>query len=297
MSLVGVPLGLRFTFSTTSVTLAAALSILILAGCAGVDRREFASGALPTRIGDARPAAGVAIASRMPVQGIDVSSHNGDIDWPAVRQAGISFAYLKTTEGGDYADSKFFEYWKEAAEAGIHRGAYHFMYWCRPADQQALFFMVNVPNDANALPPVLDLEWNNESRSCPIELPPGKAIPMIRTLLAAMEARTGKRPIIYTDANFYRDILSDGAFADYPFWLRSTETEPGRLYPGRRWTYWQFTATGRVPGIRGDVDRNVFNGSTEQWERWLVEVKAVRAPATAQVSRAAPSPPSATPRG
>jgi lysozyme len=112
-----------------------------------------------------------------------------------------------------------------------------------------------------------------------------------------MEARTGKRPIIYTDANFYRDILGEGAFADYPFWLRSTETEPERLYPGRRWTYWQFTGTGRVPGIRGDVDRNVFNGSAEQWERWLITVKAVRGPTAAQVSRAAPSPPSATPRG
>jgi lysozyme len=215
----------------------------------------------------------------MPVQGIDVSRHDGDIDWPAVKRAGISFAYLKTTEGGDYADPKFFENWKEAAAAGVRRGAYHFMYWCRPADQQALFFMVNVPNDVDALPPVLDLEWNDDSPTCPGAIPAAKAVSMIRTVLKAMQARTGKRPIIYTDVNFYRDVLAGGAFADYPFWLRSTAAEPRQLYPGRPFVYWQFTSTGRIPGIVGDVDRNVFNGSAEDWSRWLIQVGAASHPA------------------
>jgi lysozyme len=254
------------------------LSLLALAACAGADRREFAGTTVPTRVGDARPAAGVAAAPKMPVQGIDVSSHQGDIDWPAVKRAGITFAYLKTTEGGDYADKKFFEYWKEAKEAGVRRGAYHFMYWCRPADQQALFFMVNIPNDADALPPVLDLEWNYDSQSCGIDLPRSKAVPMIKTLLEAMEARTGKRPIIYTDAGFYQDILAGGAFADYPFWLRATGTAPEKIYPARSWTFWQFSATGRIPGIRGDVDRNTFNGTSEEWARWLIKVGADPAP-------------------
>jgi lysozyme len=213
----------------------------------------------------------------MPVQGIDVSRHQGDIDWAAVRGAGISFAYLKTTEGGDFADAKFLDNWHEAAAAGVRRGAYHFMYWCRRADQQALFFMVNVPNDPDALPPVLDLEWNPDSPSCGVELPPERALPMIRTLLAAMEARTGKRPIIYTDANFYRDILAGGALKDYQFWLRSTRSPPEQVYLGQPWTFWQFTATGRVPGILGDVDRNVFNGTAEDWEQWLVRVGAAPA--------------------
>jgi lysozyme len=264
-----------------------AASLIALAACAGADRREFAAATVPTRVGDARPASGVAAAPRMPVQGIDVSSHQGDIDWHAVKRAGITFAYLKTTEGGDYADKKFFEYWKEAKEAGVRRGAYHFMYWCRPADQQALFFMVNIPNDADALPPVLDLEWNFESPSCGIELPRAKAIPMIKTLLEAMEARTGKRPIIYTDAGFYQDILAGGAFADYPFWLRATGTAPEKIYPGRAWTFWQFSATGRIPGIRGDVDRNTFNGTADEWTRWLIKVGADPAPRTAPAATVA----------
>jgi lysozyme len=248
-----------------------ALALSLLGGCA--DRGDFAD-RMPVKIGDVRPASGVAKAPQMPIQGIDVSSHNGDIDWQAVKAAGIDFAYLKTTEGGDYADTTFFQNWKLAEAAGVHRGAYHFMYWCRAADQQALFFMVNVPNDPDALPPVLDLEWNDDSPSCPGAVSPGKAIPMIKTLLKAMEARTGKRPIIYTDLNFYRDILAAGAFKDYPFWLRSTAATPDRLYPGRSYTYWQFTGTGRVPGIRGDVDRNVFNGTADEWQTWLIRVGA-----------------------
>jgi lysozyme len=253
----------------------AALALLFLADCAGADRIPPQPAAFVARIGDTDPHPGVGAARSMPIQGIDVSRHDGDIDWPAVKRAGISFAYLKTTEGGDYADPKFLDNWKEAAAAGVRRGAYHFMYWCRPADQQALFFMVNVPNDTDALPPVLDLEWNDASPTCPGAIPASRAIPMIRTVLAAMQARTGKRPIIYTDVNFYRDVLAGGAFADYPFWVRSTAAEPQKLYPGRRFTYWQFTATGRIPGISGEVDRNVFNGSAEDWSRWLVQIGAV----------------------
>jgi lysozyme len=249
--------------------LLASLAMCLLAACAS--RSDFQPRVMPKVLGDAEPASGVAVAKHMPIQGIDVSRHSGDIDWAAVRRSGVTFAYLKTTEGGDHQDPKFMVNWRAAQAAGVLRGAYHFMYWCRAADQQALFFMVNVPNDPDQLPPVLDLEWNNSSPSCPNGVTPADAVPMIKTVLAAMEARTGKRPVIYTDLNFYRDVLKDGAFADYPFWLRSTASDPNRLYPGQPYVYWQFTGTGRVPGIYGDVDRNVFNGTTEDWERWLVE--------------------------
>ena len=267
---------------SASGPLAVALALLTLAGCAGADRGPLQSAAFALRIGDSDPHPGVAAARAMPIQGIDVSRHDGDIDWPTVKRSGISFAYLKTTEGGDYADPKFIENWKQAAAAGVKRGAYHFMYWCRPADQQALFFMVNVPNDADALPPVLDLEWNDASPTCPGAIPAWRAVPMIRTVLKAMQARTGKRPIIYTDVNFYRDVLASGAFSDYPFWLRSTASEPQKLYPGRPFVYWQYTGTGRIPGLDGDVDRNVFNGSADDWSRWLLQVGAASA-ATASV--------------
>ena len=87
-------------------------------------------------------------------------------------------------------------------------------------------------------------------------------------MLAAMEAHTGKRPIIYTDINFHRDVL-EGELKGYEFWLRSVAAEPHKRFKDRHWHFWQYTATGRVPGIKGHVDRNVFRGSEKDWRSWL----------------------------
>jgi lysozyme len=218
--------------------------------------------------GDAEPNQGVARARQMPVQGIDVSQWQGDIDWRMVRAAGIRFAYIKATEGGDHLDAKFNDNWTSAKRAGVPRGAYHFVYWCRPAHEQALWFMLNVPADADALPPVLDLEWNAHSKTCPKRVQPDRALEMVRVLLAAMQMYTGKPPIIYTDAVFYAEVLR-GKLRHRHFWLRSVAAEPHTLYRDRPWLFWQFTTTGRVAGISGNVDRNAFNGTLADWDLFL----------------------------
>ena len=216
---------------------------------------------------DAKPHPGVAVAQQHPIHGIDLSKWQGRVDWSSIRAAGTQFAFIKATEGGDHVDERFMENWEAARRAGIPRGAYHFMWWCRPAHEQAEWFRRNVPADPEALPPVLDLEWNNSSR-CPQRLPREQALEMTRIMLEAMEAHTGKRPIIYTDINFHADVL-DGEFHDYSYWVRSVAAEPHERYNSRRWTFWQFTTTGRVPGVNGDVDRNVFYGTENQWNTFL----------------------------
>src|SRR3990170_4538164 len=148
---------------------------------------------------DARPHSGVSTAHRLPIHGVDISKWQGKVDWAALRQAGTKFAFIKATEGGDHIDSKFHENWAAAKRAGVPRGAYHFVYWCRPAHEQAAWFKRNVPRDPSALPPVLDLEWNGHSRSCPKTLDKQTALEKVRLMLREMEAHTGKRPIIYTD--------------------------------------------------------------------------------------------------
>jgi hypothetical protein len=142
----------------------------------------------------------------------------------------------------------------------VPRGAYHFVYWCRPAHEQAAWFRRTVPADPNALPPVLDLEWNGHSRSCPRTLDKETALEKVRLMLREMEAHTGKRPIIYTDITFHKDVL-EGELRDYPHWLRSVAAEPQERYVDREWMMWQYTTTGRVPGINGDVDRNAFSAA------------------------------------
>ena len=215
--------------------------------------------------GDNKPHPGVARAHRHAVHGIDVARYQGDIDWAAVRKAGTRFAFIKATEGGDYIDPNFRRNWTEARRNGIPRGAYHFVYWCRPAQEQADWFVRNVPAEPDALPPVLDLEWNNHSRTCTRKVSREDAIAKTRILLEAMERHTGKVPIIYTDINFHRDVL-EGMHLDNPFWLRSTAAEPHERFRNRRWSFWQWTQTGTMPGIAGEVDRNVFYGTDQEWQ-------------------------------
>jgi len=223
----------------------------LVSGCAG--------GSLP----DVYPT-----AEDFEIHGIDVSKYQGDIDWNAVRASGVKFAWIKATEGGDRVDEKFAQNWAMAKTAGVPRGAYHFAYWCRPADEQAAWFISNVPNDPSALPPVLDVEWNPVSKTCPHHVSRDVALADMKTILDAMEHTYGKRPIIYTSIDFYRDVL-DGEFADYQMWVRSVKYYPAVKYGTRQWNFWQHTAQGRVPGINGYVDRNAFYGSAEEWQTWL----------------------------
>ncbi len=214
-------------------------------------------------LGDNKPHPGVARAHSLPIHGIDVSRHQGDIDWGAVARAGTRFAYIKATDGGDYLDPNFRKNWDQSRAAGIPHGAYHFVYWCRPAHEQVAWFAKNVPAEPDALPPVLDLEWNNGS-SCRHNLSREEALAMVSTLLAGMEAHTGKVPVIYTDINFHRDVL-EGVPLDNMMWLRSTAAQPHERYKNRQWGFWQYTQTGTVPGIREEVDRNAFYGSESEW--------------------------------
>jgi lysozyme len=248
----------------------ALVAAILLAGCGATQTAM--------RKGDADPHPGVDRAHAMPVQGIDISKYQGTIDWRRVRDSGIRFAYLKVSEGGDHVDNRFYENWEDAAVAGIARGAYHFMYWCRTASEQAVWFTQAVPQDPTQLPPVLDLEWNHQSQTCPQQTTPADAREKIQKMLEIMEYHTGKRPVIYTDIAFHRDVL-EGRFTGYEFWLRSVAAEPRERFANRPWTFWQYTATGRVRGISGDVDKNAFNGTERDWQLWLRRNGVVGAPA------------------
>lgn len=269
-------------FSLRRLALPALVGFLLTACSAGVD--------LYPMKGDSDPHDGVARASKMPVQGIDVSRYQGDIDWAAVSAAGTKFAYIKATEGGDHVDPAFRRNWAGARRADVPRGAYHFVYWCRPAHEQILWFMRNVPSDPDALPPVIDVERNEQSPTCPQKVPREAALETIKVMLGGLEAYTGKRPIIYTDIAFHREVL-EGELTGYSFWLRSVAAEPHERYVGRDWLFWQFTTTGRVPGIKGDVDRNAFAGSLKDWQRYL---RTVRRPTAAEALSPQTTPSSAT---
>lgn len=236
--------------------------LLVLAAC----------GRSPTNYtgipGDNDPHDGVRRAWGLPIQGLDVARYQGRIDFNAARAGGVHFVFIKSTEGKDYIDPNFYDNWNGARQAGMARGAYHFMTWCSLASEQAAWFIQKVPNDPDALPPVLDLEWNNHS-SCKNKHNRADVLEKVRVMLAAMERHTGKVPIIYTDMNFYRDILA-GEHFDSSFWLRSTAAEPHLKYNDRPWLFWQWTQTGTMSGIRTEVDRNAFYGGETEWVQFLL---------------------------
>ena len=207
--------------------------------------------------------------SNYPVHGIDVSKFQGDIDWNKVADSGVKFAWIKATEGGDHADERFQANWTGAKQAGIPHGAYHFVYWCRPPMEEMAFFEQNAPVENDALPPVLDVEATPTSRTCHRHLTQEDAIAEMKVMLEEMERHYGKRPIIYTTVDFYEAILSDGAFMDYPIWVRSTKYHPAVRYGGRAWHLWQYQSDAWVPGIGTKVDRDAFYGTKEQWDAFL----------------------------
>ena len=206
-----------------------------------------------------------------PVHGIDVSKFQGDIDWNAVASSGVKFAYIKATEGGDHLDDRFQANWQGSRDAGIPHGAYHFVYWCRPPMEEMAWFEQVAPVEQDALPPVLDVEATPTSRTCHRHLTQEAAIAEMKVMLEEMESHYGKRPIIYTTVDFYEAILSDGAFMDYPIWVRSTKYHPTVKYGGRPWAFWQYQSDAYVSGIQPKVDRNAFFGTKAQWEAFLKE--------------------------
>lgn len=201
------------------------------------------------------------------VHGVDVSRWQGQIDWPKLRTQGANFAYIKATDGGDHLDPMFKTNWARAKEAGIKRGAYHFFYWCRAASHQADWFIRNVPRDPDALPPVIDVEYNGES-SCRFRLSAEQAREKMQVFMDRLERHYGKRPVIYTAPDFYKDNLR-GHFLDYPFWLRSVAAHPSKVYPGRKWLFWQYSGSGLSQGVKEKIDLNVFHGGEGEWHQWL----------------------------
>ncbi len=219
------------------------------------------------RFRDAKPINfGKASPKKHAVHGVDVSRWQGDIDWEKLRTQGANFAYIKATDGGDHLDPMFRKNWKRAKDAGLKRGAYHFFYWCRTAGEQAEWFIRNVPRDPDALPPVIDVEYNAES-SCKRRLSSTKVREKMQVFMDMLERHYGKRPVIYTAPDFYDDHL-EGHFLEYPFWLRSVAAHPSKVYPGRKWLFWQYSGSGLSQGVSGKIDLNAFYGSEEQWHNW-----------------------------
>jgi lysozyme len=200
------------------------------------------------------------------VVGIDVSHYQGMINWDQVKTIDdkpISFVFIRATQGDDSND-KYFKYnWKHAKENGFVRGAYHYYRPDENSLKQAERFIKRVYLEKGDLPPVLDIERFSKIQSNQ-SLRNG-----LKKWLDTVEEHYGVRPIIYSGASHYKDLLSHEMFKDYIFWI-ANYNKVGRPLNDKIWTFWQFTENGKVNGIEGNTDLNVFKGEKAQLEQLLI---------------------------
>lgn len=208
-----------------------------------------------------------------PVHGIDAARFQGQMNWRAIRQQGIRFAWLKATEGGDLLDPEFKRNWSAAKRAGVPVGAYHFYYFCTDPDTQARWFIKNTPRLRGGLPPVIDLEWNPFSPTCTLRPPAAEVRSVANRFIQRIERHYGTRVVIYTAHDFWSRNEIWRLKRDY--WLRSTATHVEQKYGTKNWRFWQYTATGVLDGVEKEIDLNCFNGSEAQFKSWLSS-RAVR---------------------
>ena len=180
------------------------------------------------------------------VFGVDVSSYQGEVDWPVLAEQGVDFAFIKATEGSLLQDRRFAANWAGSAAAGVRAGAYHFLSYDSPGETQADNFIAAVPVTEGALPPVVDIEFYGEY----LDTPPEKE--RVRAIL---------------DPLLERLDIAGGGYGDYPIWCSSPTVFP--LVPG--WDFWQYSHSAELEGYYGTqrrIDLNIFRGSRAEFERF-----------------------------
>lgn len=192
------------------------------------------------------------------IHGIDISHYQGKIDWEQLKNAMIKgcpvrFVIIKSTEGSSRLDENFRENFNQARDFGFIRGVYHFWSNKSTAREQAYYFLDQVHLTDGDLPPVLDIEHK----------PADKSVEDFQrdvlTWLHIVEDKYHVKPIIYTYYKFKEQYLRAPVFEDYPYWIAHYYVDKVQ-YKGK-WKFWQHTDVGKLPGIKGYVDFNIYNGS------------------------------------
>jgi lysozyme len=200
------------------------------------------------------------------VHGVDVSVYEPNVDWRSLRAQGFRFALARATSSTGYTDPKFAEHWAGAREAGILRGAYHYLFGGLDARRQAEFFIDTVGADKGELPPIVDLEdAYNEN------VPNRKLMQTCKVFMDIVEAAFGRKPMVYSRRTYLEPRLSINGKAptwakDYDLWVAQYpfEFDPGRMpnvnmpkQPSgwKDWKFWQYSETAIVPGVTDEINR------------------------------------------
>ena len=200
--------------------------------------------------------AGTSAVTQTP--GMDVSSHQGNVDWAYWWGQGMKFAYVKATEGTSYKNPYFAQQYNGSYNVGMIRGAYHFaLPHVSSGTAQADFFVNNGggwSRDGKTLPGVLDIEYNPYGASC-YGLTQAGMRSWIAAFTSRYRARTGRDAVIYTTTDWWSQCTGNTSqFSQTnPLWIARYSTSAGTLPSGwAYYTFWQYTSS--------PLDKNRFNG-------------------------------------
>ena len=196
------------------------------------------------------------------ISGIDVSAHNGNIDFAKARAAGTEFVFVKATEGATFRDSAMNSNLRKAHEAGLKTGVYHFFRFDVDGVKQAHNLLKAIAGRPLSLPLVIDVESHTNPYT-PADIVTRKIHDMVDELTAY-----GYPVIIYSNKKGFDNHVRD-EFADCGVWLCSF-TQPNR---GKNWTFWQYSHKGSIPGIDSDVDLDPWHGTASEWQQYTAKTE------------------------
>lgn len=198
----------------------------------------------------------------MTVIGIDVSKWNGNWDAHKAKAAGAQFVFVKSSQAC-FTDQRFGENWQKAREAGLLRGAYHYLDYTKPALDQAKYFCNLLKEDPGELPAVVDFEQARDDSN--INMPKS----FLRQFVEHLQSN-GQMPIIYTSPAFWKTYGDSSTYwYQFPLWIANYTLSAAPIVPPPwlSWEFWQFSkkGPGQLFGSEAlDIDVNRFNGSLEE---------------------------------
>lgn len=213
-------------------------------------------------------------AEKYEIRGVDVSEYQGEVDWDRIKDQGISFAFIKATEGSKSKDKYFDRNFEKIKNMDMLLGVYHFFSFETEGEQQAQNYINTVgyvENDDSIFIPIIDVEYYSYYKKAK----PYKewVIKELQTMLDDLENTYRIKPMIYTTMEFYADYI-DGNFSGYDIWIRDIVTKPS--LENRDWKFWQYTGKGKLDGYSGEekfIDLNVFNGTKEDFDSFVESKK------------------------
>ncbi|SKB48607.1 lysozyme [Lachnospiraceae bacterium] len=196
------------------------------------------------------------IGSKYAIQGVDVSHYQGDISWNVLEEQGISFAYIKATEGSSYVDSCLDKNYQGIQNTGLKYGFYHFLSLESSPEKQIENFKSAVGEYHMDIIPAIDIEWYGDERQNPPEKE--AVLSTLFQIVSLFEQEYGQKPVVYTTQSYYFKYFY-GEKLDFPIWIRNVY-----FSPFQNWTIWQYTDRAVMDGYDGDeiyIDRDVIKDS------------------------------------